>query len=55
MFQLSKKTKWHEFALSFAFGGAIRVAGLIANKWGPGVGGLFLAFPAIFPDQCDTS
>ncbi len=24
-------------------------AGLIANKWGPGVGGLFLAFPAIFP------
>jgi len=22
---------------------------LIANKWGPGVEGLFLAFPAIFP------
>jgi hypothetical protein len=32
------------------FGGAVTVAaGLIANKWGPGVGGLFLAFPAIFP------
>jgi hypothetical protein len=25
------------------------VAGLIAKRWGPGVGGLFLAFPAIFP------
>jgi hypothetical protein len=22
---------------------------VIARKWGPGVGGLFLAFPAIFP------
>ena len=44
------KTKWYEYALRFAFGGAITVAaGLIANKWGPGVGGLFLAFPAIFP------
>ena len=45
-----EKTKWYEYALRFAFGGAITVAaGLIANKWGPGVGGLFLAFPAIFP------
>lgn len=25
------------------------MAGLIAKKFGPGVGGLFLAFPAIFP------
>ena len=25
------------------------IAGLIAKKFGPGVGGLFLAFPAIFP------
>ncbi len=24
-------------------------AGLIARQWGPTVGGLFLAFPAIFP------
>jgi hypothetical protein len=46
------KTKWYEYALRFAFGGAITVAaGLIANKWGPGVGGLFLAFPAIFPSS----
>jgi hypothetical protein len=44
------KTKWYEYALRFAFGGAITLAaGLIAKKWGPGVGGLFLAFPAIFP------
>ena len=25
------------------------IAGLIANKYGPVIGGLFLAFPAIFP------
>ncbi len=44
------KTKWYEYALRLAFGGSITVAaGLIAKKWGPGVGGLFLAFPAIFP------
>jgi hypothetical protein len=44
------RTKWYEYVLRFVFGGAISVAaGLIAKKWGPGVGGLFLAFPAIFP------
>lgn len=44
------RTKWYEYVLRFAFGGAITAAaGLIAKKWGPGVGGLFLAFPAIFP------
>src|SRR5207249_1030505 len=43
-------TKWHEYALRFLFGGLITaVAGIIAKKFGPGVGGLFLAFPAIFP------
>jgi hypothetical protein len=45
-----KQTKWHEYALRFVAGGVITViAGLIARKWGPGIGGLFLAFPAIFP------
>jgi uncharacterized membrane protein (GlpM family) len=45
-----KQTKWHEYALRFAAGGIITVlAGIIARKWGPGIGGLFLAFPAIFP------
>jgi hypothetical protein len=45
-----KKTRWYEFAVRFLFGGLITAAtGLIAKKFGPGVGGLFLAFPAIFP------
>ncbi len=46
------ETKWYEYALRFAFGGAITVAAaLIANSWGPGVGGLSLAFPALFPSS----
>ncbi len=44
------RTKWYEYAIRFLLGGLITVgAGAIASKWGPGVGGLFLAFPAIFP------
>ena len=44
------KTKWYEYAVRFVFGGIVTVlAGLIAKNFGPGVGGLFLAFPAIFP------
>jgi hypothetical protein len=40
----------HEWAVRFFFGGAVCVAaGLIARRFGPSVGGLFLAFPAIFP------
>jgi len=42
-------TKWHEYALRFGLGGFATVAtGLIASKFGPVTGGLFLAFPAIF-------
>jgi hypothetical protein len=45
-----KETRWHEYAVRFVAGGLITVAaGLIARKWGPAIGGLFLAFPAIFP------
>ena len=45
-----KETKWYEYAIRFVFGGSITVmAGVIAEKFGPVVGGLFLAFPAIFP------
>lgn len=45
-----KETKPHEYLLRFLFGGLCTVgAGLIAKRFGPGVGGLFLAFPAIFP------
>jgi uncharacterized membrane protein (GlpM family) len=44
------QTKWYEYAIRFLFGGLITaVAGVIAKKYGPGIGGLFLAFPAIFP------
>ena len=44
------QTKWHEYAVRFLFGGLITaLAGIIAKKFGPGIGGLFLAFPAIFP------
>jgi len=45
-----RQTKWHDYAIRFVFGGLITaMAGLIANKYGPVIGGLFLAFPAIFP------
>ncbi len=45
-----KTTSWWEHAIRFVFGGAITViAGLLAKKYGPAFGGLFLAFPAIFP------
>jgi len=45
-----RQSQWYEYALRFQFGGLITaVAGLIAKHFGPAVGGLFLAFPAIFP------
>lgn len=44
------QTKPHEYAVSFLFGGiCTATAGLFAKRYGPEVGGLFLAFPAIFP------
>ncbi len=44
------KTKWYEYLVRFVFGGAVTVlAGLVAKEYGPVLGGLFLAFPAIFP------
>ena len=45
-----KQIKWNEYLTRFLLGGAITViTGLIAKHFGPVVGGLFLAFPAIFP------
>jgi len=45
-----KQTEWWEYLLRFFFGGIVTVlAGLVAKQWGPVVGGLFLAFPGIFP------
>lgn len=44
------RSKWYEYVGRFAFGGAVTVlAGLIAKVYGPEIGGLFLALPAIFP------
>lgn len=41
---------WYEFAIRFALGGLATVlTGVVAALWGPVVGGLFLAFPAIMP------
>ena len=45
-----KETSAKDYATRFILGGLVTVfTGLIAKKFGPTVGGLFLAFPAIFP------
>jgi hypothetical protein len=45
-----RQTRWYEYLVRFVLGGAMTVvAGLIAARFGPVIGGLFLAFPAIFP------
>jgi hypothetical protein len=49
-FKALKRTQWHEYALRFLLGGLITaITGWLAERFGPVVGGLFLAFPAIFP------
>jgi len=41
---------WYEYVPRFLFGGTITaLAGIVAKEYGPGVGGLLLAFPAILP------
>lgn len=45
-----RQTTWQQFAARFLVGGTITVlVGVIGKEFGPGIGGLFLAFPAIFP------
>src|SRR5262249_11248410 len=45
-----RRIKFSEYATRFLFGGFVTLgAALLAEKYGPAVGGLFLAFPAIFP------
>lgn len=45
-----RETRIHEYIVRFLFGGLCTViAGLVAKRFGPGIGGLFLSFPAIFP------
>jgi len=44
-----RENRWHEYVIRFALGDAATVvAGLISSRYGAGVGGLFLALPAIF-------
>jgi uncharacterized membrane protein (GlpM family) len=44
------KLKFHEHAIRFVFGGVVSVlASLVAHEYGPSLGGVFLAFPAILP------
>jgi hypothetical protein len=44
-----RDSRWYEFAVRFALGGAVTVlAGLVSDRYGASVGGLFLAVPAIF-------
>ena len=46
---LGKAEPW-EYVVRFGFGGAVTACtGLIAQRYGPAIGGLFLAFPAILP------
>lgn len=45
-----RESKWYEYVVRFAFGGAVTaLTGVIAKHFGPEIGGLFLAFPAILP------
>ena len=45
-----RQTQWWEYLARFAFGGLVTVmTGLVAAHFGAAVGGLFLAFPGIFP------
>jgi hypothetical protein len=49
-FSSVRETSWYHYGIRFLFGGLITaITGMIAKGWGPIVGGLFLAFPAIFP------
>lgn len=49
-FSAVRRTKWTEYAIRYLFGGLITaLTGVIAKYYGPGIAGLFLAFPAIVP------
>lgn len=44
------RTTWREYAVRFGLGGLVTACtGLIGTHLGAEIGGLFLAFPAIFP------
>jgi hypothetical protein len=47
-FSSLKEGRWYEYVVRFMLGGAVTVlAGAIGGRFGPSVGGLLLAFPAI--------
>jgi hypothetical protein len=49
-FSKLRKTRPAEYATRFLFGCAVTAAATLLGKWaGPVIGGLFLAFPGIFP------
>jgi hypothetical protein len=49
-FSSLKEIRPRDYAVRFIFGGLITLlTGLIAQRYGPSIAGLFLAFPAIFP------
>ncbi len=51
-----REAKAHDYVYRFLFGGLVTaLAGVIAKIYGPVVGGLFLAFPAIFPAACSLA
>jgi hypothetical protein len=48
--QQLKETKPSEYVMRFVFGGAVALAAsALGEAYGPRVGGLFLAFPALLP------
>jgi hypothetical protein len=43
-----KRTRWYEFVIRFTLAGLVTAgAGFVSKVYGPSLGGLFLAFPAI--------
>lgn len=45
-----RSIRWHQYLVRFVLGGLVTViTGVLAKAFGPVFGGLFLAFPAIFP------
>jgi hypothetical protein len=49
-FDKLKRGRSKDYGIRFLLGGIVTMAaGLIADHYGPGAGGLFLAFPAILP------
>jgi len=44
-----KDSHWYEYLIRFVLGGTVTaLTGVISSRFGPSVGGLFLALPAIF-------